>query len=55
MAIQYDKLNSAKAMLRTLRQEFLEGGLTVEELREQEAKIKADIRELLSLPPITPP
>lgn len=55
MGIQYDKLNEAKAALRTMRQEFLDGGLTVEELAEQEAKVKAEIRELLDLPPITPP
>ena len=52
MAIQYDKLNEAYSALRTIRQEFLNGTLSVTELAEQETVVKADIRELLSLPPV---
>ncbi len=55
MPIQYDKLNSAYAALRTLRQEFLDGTITTEELAEQTAIIKAEIRAIIGLPPITPP
>lgn len=55
MSIQYDQLNAAKAALRTLREEFLNGVITNKELKEQEAKIQADIREVLGLPPLTPP
>jgi len=54
MAIQYDKLNDAYAMLRTIREEFLNGTITNAELKEQEKKIQADIREILGLPPIMP-
>ncbi len=52
MAIQYDRLNEAYSTLKTLRQEFLDGTITTEELAEQTAEIKANIREILSLPPI---
>lgn len=54
MPIQYDKLNEAKAALRTLREEFLAGTIDFAELTEQEAVLKADIRELLALPPVPP-
>ena len=52
MAIQYDKLNAAYAMLRTIREEFLKGNLTPQELAAQELVIKNDIREILGFPPI---
>ena len=55
MAIQYDRLNEAKTMLKTLRQEFLDEIITAEELAEQTTVIQADIRSILGLPPITPP
>ena len=55
MPIQYDRLNSAYAALRTLREEFLKGTITKEELDAQEVVIKKDIREILGFPPITPP
>lgn len=54
MGIQYDKLNEAYSALRTVREEFVKGTLTTTELAEQETKIKADIREILALPPVTP-
>lgn len=50
MAIQYDNLNAAKAALRTLREEFLNGLITNKEFKEAEEKIKADIRVILDLP-----
>lgn len=55
MAIDYDKLNAAYGMLRTLREEFLKGNITKDELDAQEVVIKNDIREILGFPPITPP
>ncbi len=51
MGIQYDKLNAAYAMLRTLKEEFLKGTITKEELDAQEVVIKNDIREILGFPP----
>ena len=54
MPIEYDRLNAAYAMLRTMREEFLKGNITKAELDAIEAKIKADIRELLGFPPVTP-
>lgn len=54
MAIDYDKLNAAYAMLRTLRQEFLDGRITALELKAQEDKIKLDIRAILGMPLPTP-
>lgn len=53
MAIQYDKLNEAYAMLRTLREEFLKGTLTKQELDAQEVVIKNDIRQILGFSPET--
>lgn len=50
MAIDYDRLNSAYAMTRTLREEFLKGNITREELDAQLVKIRADIRQILDLP-----
>ena len=55
MGIQYDKLNAAYAMPRTLQEEFLKSNLTKEELDAQEFVIKNDIRELLGFPPIPSP
>lgn len=55
MPIEYDKLNAAYAMLKTIREEFLKGTITKPELDAQEVKIKADIRVLLGFPPVTPP
>lgn len=55
MGIQYDKLNEAYAMLRTLREEYLKATITKDELDEQEFVIKNDIREILGFPPIPPP
>ena len=55
MSIEYDKLNAAYAMLRTLREEFLRDTITKEELDAQEAKVKNDIRELLGFLPLPPP
>ena len=52
MAIQYDKLNEAYSALRTLRQTFLDGIIDAVELAEQVLPIKANIRELLGLPPV---
>lgn len=52
MAIQYDKLNAAYAMMRTLKEEFLKDTITKAELDAQLAKIKSDIRELLGFPPV---
>jgi len=52
MAIQYDKLNEAYAMLRTLREEFLRGTITKEELDAQEVIIRNDIRQILGFPPV---
>ena len=52
MPIQYDKLNSAYAALRTLREEFLQGTITKEELDAQEKVIRNDIREILGFPPV---
>jgi hypothetical protein len=54
MAIAYDNLNAAKAVLRTLREEFLDGVITNAERLEQEAKIKNDIRVILGFAPLTP-
>lgn len=54
MAIAYDTLNQAYAMLRTLKEEFLKGTITKEELDAQEFVIKNDIRQILGFPPITP-
>lgn len=53
MAIDYDKLNAAYGMLRTLREEFLKGNITKAELDAQEAKIKDDIRGILGFSPTT--
>ena len=55
MAIQYDNLNAAYSMLRTLREEFLKGTITKDELDAQEFIIKNDIRKILGLREITPP
>ena len=55
MAIDYDKLNQAYGMLRTLKEEFLKGTITKDELDAQEVVIKNNIREILGFPPITPP
>jgi len=52
MAIQYDKLNEAYSALRTLREEFIKGTITSEELSYQEAVIRNDIREILGFPPV---
>lgn len=49
MTIQYDKLNQAKQLLRTLRQEFIDGIITKDELDAQELKVRADIRAILGL------
>lgn len=54
MPIDYDKLNSAYGMLRTLREEFLKGTITKVELDAQELKIKDDIRHILGFEPIVP-
>lgn len=47
MAIDYDELNSAYGTMRTLREEFLKGNITKEELDAALTKIKADIRQIL--------
>ena len=52
MGIEYDKLNAAYAMLRTLKEEFLKGVITKEELDAQEKVIKNDIREILGFEPV---
>lgn len=52
MAIDYEKLNAAYAMMRTLKEEFLKDTITREELDAQLAKIKDDIREILGFLPI---
>lgn len=54
MVIDYDRLNQAYAMRRTLREEFLRDDITKEELDAQELKIKQDIREILGFPPVAP-
>lgn len=51
MVIEYDRLNQAYAMTRTLREEFLKGNITREELDAQLVEIKADIRQILDFPP----
>ena len=51
MTIEYDKLNAAYAAIRSLREEFLRGTITKDELDAQEAKIRGDIREILGFPP----
>ena len=55
MAIQYDNLNAAYAMLRTLREEFIKDTITKAELDAQEFIIRNDIRKILGLLEITPP
>lgn len=52
MAIAYDNLNAAYAMMRTLREEFLNGTITKEELDAQIAKVKNDIRVIMGFAPI---
>lgn len=54
MAIDYQKLNDAYGILRTLREEYLKETITKEELDAQVVKIKNDIREILGYPPIVP-
>lgn len=51
MAIQYDKLNEALAALRTFREQYLAGAISLAELEAAEAVIKEDIREILGYPP----
>lgn len=51
MAIQYDKLNEAKATLRSFREAYLDGEITLEELQAVEVKIKQDIRVILGYEP----
>ena len=55
MAIDYDKLNQAYQAQRTVRQAFLDGIITVAELKVELAKIEADIQSILSLPEPPPP
>lgn len=54
MAIDYDKLNAAYAMLRSLKQACVDGYITQAELEAQRTVIKNDIREILGFPPIVP-
>ncbi|MCK4721771.1 MAG: hypothetical protein KAT75_00635 [Dehalococcoidia bacterium] len=52
MAIEYDRLNQAYAAIRTIREEFLRGTITKEELDAMETKIRADIRGILGFEPV---
>ena len=52
MAIQYDKLQQAYQALRTMRQGYLDGVITAEEMATQEVVIRNDIREILGLEPL---
>jgi len=54
MDIDYDKLNTAYAMMRTLREEFLKELITKVELDAQLFVIKNDIRKILGFEPVTP-
>jgi len=51
MAIDYDKLNQAYAIMRTLKEEFLRDTITKTELDAQLDKVKADIRVILGFSP----
>jgi len=51
MVIEYDRLNAAYTAIRSLREEFLKGTITKDELDAQEVKIRADIREILGFTP----
>ncbi len=50
MPINYDKLAEAYSAWRTLRQAYLDGLITGDELAVQVAKVKADIREIIGIP-----
>jgi len=52
MGIEYDKLNAAYAAIKSLREEFLKGTITKDELDAQEVKIRNDIREILGFTPV---
>ena len=51
MAIDFDKVNQAYNTIKALRQSFVEGVITKEELEAQLAKIRAEIKLLLGFPP----
>ncbi len=51
MALEYDKVNASMALLKSMRQAYLDGFITAAELNSIEIKIKADLRELFGFPP----
>ncbi len=51
MTLEYDKINASMALLKSMRQAYLDGHITADELTAIEVKIKADLRELFGFPP----